>query len=203
MRLRLFAPLFLLAGLPGVAHAHAAFAGAGDFYAGALHPLTSPEHILLLLVCGLLLGQQGRQRTTFGLAWFPLAALAGAMLAQRFEVGLDLLWWVVGMAMIFGALLALALPLPRPVLWLLVVAAGGLYGLANGAAREGQMAVYPFVAGVVLAAFIVLAYLLAVADGLWQVRVGWVQIALRVLGSWAVAISMLVLTLAARGWVNL
>ena len=201
MRYRRWIAVFLL--MPGMAHAHAAFVGAGDFYAGALHPLTSPEHILLLLVCGLWLGQQGRSRSTFSLAWFPLAALAGAFWSQRFDSAPDITSWVVAVALLMGALLALAKALPRSVLLLLVLLAGGVYGFANGGAREGQMAVYPFIAGVVLAAFLVLAYLLVIADHLWRQPAGWIRIALRVLGSWAVAISMLTLTLAARGMVSL
>ncbi len=169
------------------------------FYAGALHPLTSPEHLLILLVFGVLLGQQAG--ASLGLAWFALAALVGALLADRvaFDAGRGVLW----LAVLGGAALAAARPLPRWILYTLVLAAGALYGLANGGAREGQMALYPFVAGVVLVAFLVLAYLLQVGQGLWNLPLGWVRIGLRVLGSWSVAICLMVLALAARGKVAL
>ncbi|KPC50560.1 HupE/UreJ family protein [Amantichitinum ursilacus] len=196
MRRRLLIALLLC---PGLAQAHAAFVGAGDFYAGALHPLTSPEHLLLLLVFGLLLGQQGR--ASLGLAWFALSALAGALLADR--VGVDAGSGVLLLALLGGAALAVARPLPRLALWALVVAAGALYGLANGAAREGQMALYPFTAGVVLVAFLALAYLLQAAQRLWNLPVSWVKVGVRVLGSWTVAIGLMVLALAARGKVVL
>ncbi|WP_432719568.1 HupE/UreJ family protein [Jeongeupia wiesaeckerbachi] len=189
----------LLPGLwPAMANAHAAFAGAGDFYAGALHPLTSPEHVMLLLALGLLAGQNGRQRAAFLLAVFPLAVLAGAVLAQYWPA--PPYWYAVNVvsAIVTGVLLALARPLPRVLLGGVEASAGLAFGIANGAAIEGQMLASAFVPGIVIVAFLALAYLMAAGDAL--PRRGWVAVALRVAGSWTVAIGVLVLSLADRQW---
>src|ERR1700758_1846732 len=63
------------------AESHAVYQGAGDFYTGMLHLLTSPEHVLPLLVLGALAGQNGMRRCEFVLWAFPAAMAAGACIA--------------------------------------------------------------------------------------------------------------------------
>jgi urease accessory protein len=74
---------FLLAGLalvalsPAAAYAHE-FPGAGDFYGGMLHAITSLDMLLAMVALGLLAGQQGREAALGALGVFPLALLLGA-----------------------------------------------------------------------------------------------------------------------------
>ena len=82
---RLAAPVAIVLGLallPGRAEAHAASAVVGDFYAGALHLLTSPEYLLSLVGLGLLLGSGERDATAEPfLLLLPLALGIGAVLS--------------------------------------------------------------------------------------------------------------------------
>lgn len=205
----MLSPLYRAAGLfpaiafscwPSLAHAHAAFAGAGDFYAGVLHPITSPEHIMLLLAFGLLAGQNSRQRCSFLLAVFPVAVLTGALASQHWQVPQNMLVINVSTVIAAGIFLAIGRQLPRFVLGLFAAVVGIAFGMANGAAIEGQMAPAAFFSGVIAVAFLTLAYLMATGDGLLKLRQGWINIGLRVAGSWTIAIGVLVLSLASRQW---
>lgn len=185
---------------PSLVQAHAAFAGAGDFYAGALHPLTSPEHIMLLLALGMLAGQNERHRCSFLIALFPAAVLVGALVVQYWPAPQSM--FVINVCTVIGAgiLLAAGRPLPRSVLGLFAAFAGITFGMANGSALEGNMLPDAFFAGIVGVAFLALAYLMAVGDALLQLRQGWISIGMRVAGSWTIAIGVLVLSLAGRQW---
>lgn len=185
---------------PSLAHAHAAFAGAGDFYAGVLHPLTSPEHIMLLLALGLLAGQNQRRRCSFLIALFPAAVLAGALAVQYWPAPQNMFVINVCTVIAAGSLVAAGRPLPRIALGLFAAFAGVTFGMANGSALEGNMLPAAFFAGIVVVAFLVLAYLMALGDALLRLRQGWISIGLRVAGSWTIAIGVLVLSLAGRQW---
>lgn len=65
--------------LPREASAHLVNTDVGAFYAGMIHPLTSAEHLLPILVLALLASQWGKRAARFTLLAFPLAALAGAL----------------------------------------------------------------------------------------------------------------------------
>ena len=67
-----------LAPLPAFAHP---MKGVGDFYAGMLHPVTTIETALPIVVLSLLAGQQRREAAINVLAAFPGGLLFGAMLA--------------------------------------------------------------------------------------------------------------------------
>jgi len=58
----------LLLSLPATADAHTAISGVGDFFGGALHPLMTPTHLLVLLALGLLAAQHSSLRGSIGLA---------------------------------------------------------------------------------------------------------------------------------------
>lgn len=187
---------------PSLAHAHAAFAGIGDFYAGVLHPISSPEHIMLLLALGLLAGQNGRQRCSFLLAVFPVAVLAGAIVSRHWPVPQSMFAISVSTVIAAGIFLAIGRQLPRSMLGLFAAFAGITFGMANGSAIEGQMAPAAFFSGMTAVAFLTLAYLMAAGDGLLRLRQGWINIGLRVAGSWTIAIGVLVLSLASRQWLT-
>ncbi|WP_211452663.1 HupE/UreJ family protein [Collimonas antrihumi] len=189
-----------LSAWPSLAHAHAAFVGIGDFYAGVLHPITSPEHIMLLLALGLLAGQNGRQRCCFLLAVFPVAVLAGAIVSRHWMVPQSMFAINVSTVIAAGIFLAIGRQQPRSVLGLFAAFAGITFGMANGSAIEGQMAPAAFFSGMTAVAFLTLAYVTAAGDSLLRLRQGWINIGLRVAGSWAIAIGVLVLSLASRQW---
>ena len=179
------------------AHAHSAAKGIGDFYAGALHPLTSLEHLLPFLAFGILAGQQG-QKAEPVLAAFSIALLVGAVLS---------LWlpgtpWIsvanLASSVVFGALVALARPLPAALFYAIAIVFGLTHGFANGEGIAEGGKPWLFIPGVALAGLVVTAYGLITTDWLLRRKTGWITIALRVAGSWIAAIGILVLALSGR-----
>ncbi|KAF0811990.1 hypothetical protein IGB42_03532 [Andreprevotia sp. IGB-42] len=188
----------VLLGSSSSCFAHAALQGAGDFYAGALHPLTSPEHMLPLLLTGLLAGQNGHKRMSFTLLLLPLALAAGAVMALLLP-GLPGAFLVaMVLSVLLGALLAWARPLPIAVTAPLVLLCGVVVGYANGSAISADIHPAIFIAGLMAAGLLLQAYGMALISWLLTLPWGWVGIAVRVLGSWSIAIGLLVLTLSHR-----
>jgi urease accessory protein len=190
------AALCLLA-IPTHGYAHTAAKGAGDFYAGLLHPVTALEHILPFVTLGLLAGQQGAKAQGTVLV-FALTLMAGAALAL----------WVpsvpyVGLvnilsAVLLGGLVAAAWRLPLVLLYGMTVLFGLSHGFANGTAMSEGLKPYLFIPGVGLAGLLATAYGMITADFLLRQKANWMHIAVRVAGSWIAAIGILVLATSAR-----
>ena len=184
------AALLLLA-LP--AQAHAPVEGIGEFYAGLLHPLVVPSHLLTVIGLGLVIGQQAHEELGRALATFGFALLIGLLLA---EVG-----WLVALApsgllalaLVAGMLVAAALGLPGPALKLLLLAGGLLLGLDTASDGPAGFAGLVLLAGAWLGAVLAIFYIGWLAR--WLER-PWTRIGVRVLGSWTAASAVLVLALA-------
>jgi urease accessory protein len=179
------------------AHAHSAAKGIGDFYAGALHPLTSLEHLLAFLAFGILAGQQG-QRAEPVLGAFCLSLLVGGALSVWLPDAPWLSLPNVASSIVFGGLVALSRPLPQPLFHAAAVLFGLSHGFTNGEGMADGGKPYLFIPGVALAGLVVTAYGLITTDWLLRRRAGWIRIAVRVAGSWIAAIGILVLAVATR-----
>jgi urease accessory protein len=183
------AALGTLAPLPAFAHP---MQGVGDFYAGMLHPVITLETVLPLVALSLLAGQQQRETAIHLLAAFPASLIAGALLATQgnapSRLGVVQLTLTAG----FGIMVAMAHRMPS---WLLLVLGTGLgisVGWANAAEVFGQVSRFRFVAGLAVVGLLLLAY----GNGLVRnLKREWTQIAVRVVGSWIAAVSVLVLGL--------
>lgn len=182
--------------LPGLAWAHSPIKGLDNFYAGLLHPVFVPAHLLSILVLGVLLGQQGAQRVQVAIVACLVALLVGlaaSVPAAAISVEVPLL----AFAAVSGALVALARPLPVPA----IAALGGVVTLLVGvdSAQEGLSGRGWLAAmlGSAIAAYLLLLYAMVFAE--WFGRREWQRIGLRILGSWAAASALLVLSLALRG----
>ncbi|MBC8752232.1 urease accessory protein [Paraburkholderia sp. WC7.3g] len=180
------------------AEAHAVYQGAGDFYAGMLHPLMSPEHVLPMLVLGALAGQNGLKRCEFVLWAFPAAMAAGASTALSFPDLHGIFLFNLVSAVLLGSLLAAAFTLPSWLILILAVVFGQSHGYANGSAIIGQIRPGVFIAGMAFASFILTAYTVAATSFLLRLRPTWIAIAVRVAGSWVAAIGLLALSLSQR-----
>lgn len=100
------APLALLLLLwPCETWAHSPIRGVGTFYAGFLHPLLIPAHLLALVALGLWLAQQQPGGRRVAIAGFALALLPALALAPQ----LDGIWQ--GLLVLLAALLTGALAL--------------------------------------------------------------------------------------------
>ena len=182
---------------PQVASAHGSLAGGGGFYAGLEHPFLAWEHTILLIGLGLVLGGVGRFAARLplwsllvglglGLAFAPLPGLAGA--------GPAVLLLAVGT----GAALVLGLRLPVAVLAVLALCCGAAVGLDTGVPPPPNMTaveVYAPYLGVVVGVCLIVLNAMAVASV--AVRPPF-TIAVRMAGSWIIAIALMVLALHVR-----
>lgn len=177
---------------PGMAQAHSPIAGIGVFYNALLHPLMVPGHALVLVGLCLALGQQGRPAARLGLLvlWGAFAVGLGAAKAGQFaappEGGLLVL------AAILGTTVAFAAPLPRWLVGTASVVAGLVLGLDSAPDPASQydtaLALSGIFCGIALASTII-------AGTCLTLQKAWMRIGIRVMGSWIVAASVLVLTL--------
>ncbi len=180
-------------------HAHAMSASMNHFNAGFVHPLTAFEHVLAFAAVGLLIGQHGLQKAQFLILIFPLAVALGAAGARALP-GLPLVAATNLVSLIlFGALTALAKPLPHAALLAFCCAFGLTHGYANGSATTAQTSMLAFAAGLFAATFLVVAYGAAAAQYLLQRKISWIDIAVRVAGSWIAAIGLMALAIGMRG----
>lgn len=177
---------------PSTAEAHLVTTGLGPVYDGISHVLMSPDDLLPIVVLGCFAGLNGPQasrRTLFAvtLAW-SVGGVAG------FVVGGTHLPMALPAAsfLVLGGLTAADLRLSPGVVGALAAAVGLLHGWLNGAGiAESQREALGLV-GIVSALFVVVALTAAFVVSL---RAPWTRIAVRVGGSWAVAIGLLML-----GW---
>jgi ABC-type nickel/cobalt efflux system permease component RcnA/hydrogenase/urease accessory protein HupE len=150
--------------LPTTVHAHLVNTDVGEFYGGMMHPVTSAEHLLPILVLALLGGQCGKQAARATLFAFPAALLAGTVIGSvsppyGFLAPLNLII-LLGL----GMLLALnnRLPAMGPTAMALLA---GITGLVLGYRSGTDMAVaqvaFQFVPGVALTGFILVALIAA------------------------------------------
>gem|GEM_PF-348941 len=180
------AAALLLAASPAWAHGTS---NLGDFYSGLAQPVFHLVSLLLLLTLGLSAAQMPEgQRLEMPLA-FSVGTLAGAFagLAGVAVPGTEGV--VQGGTLCLGILVAARWRLPLPAALL----AGGLLGLAQGhfgtfGDREtvGRPLLYALGQG--LAPVLLASWFVALAD---RFQAAWLQIAIRVAGSWIATIALL------------
>ena len=196
--IRFFCFLAATAFAAGPAGAHGTLAGGGGFYAGAAHPFLAWEHLLLLIALGLILGRPPRAPGRVPIAVLALALGAGLALASREVVWPAAAPVILISAMLGGGVLALSLALPVAVRAVFAAAAGLAIGLDTGVpvpqVGAGPVALLPF-AGVVVGVFLIVLNTMALASV--AVRPPF-SIAIRVAGSWIVAVALMVLALELR-----
>ncbi|WP_024511234.1 HupE/UreJ family protein [Bradyrhizobium sp. ARR65] len=177
------------------AEAHIAASRLGDFYAGALHPLTDLQDIILWGAMGVLAGSLGAATGRWLVLVFPLGLLAGLVLGQSF--GVASMWATVDAAMmlVLGLLLAAATRIPTGLLCALAFALALIRGAANASDLGPETDRLLFAAGLACAGYaaITLAMALALAfRGLdSSPSTSWQKIALRALGGWIAAIGLM------------
>ena len=175
-------------------HAHGTVAGTTTFVAGLLHPLTALEHVLPLIALGMLAGQRGLRAGEALLVAFPVAFASGTLAGSAITALPELASVNAFTGLVVGCLVALALALPRTLLYVLVGTIGAIHGLSNGAA--GEQVVPAFIAGATLASTLVFAYAFALTDRALRRTTQWIPVAVRTLGSWIAAFGILTLALS-------
>lgn len=183
-----------LALLAAPAEAHIVSARLGDFYAGALHPLTGLEDLVQWLALGLLAGSQPPERARWVVPAFPLGLLLGVLL-MRSGHGWPALPLVDAAGMVLlGALLALAAAVPGAALAGLAALLGVLRGGANTSDLGDAADPTLFACGLLLSGYAVATLAGGGAMMFRRLAPGWPVIALRACGSWIVAVGLMFAT---------
>jgi urease accessory protein len=178
------------------AHAHLMNTGFGPFYDGLTHLFLTPEDLLPVIALALLAGLRGPRfgrAVLFALpaAWL-VGSLAGLLLAPQVTQPVGETIFTIAL----GAFLAADCPLPLAVVGGLAILLGLLHGGLNGAELPKANASGQISAAGVAAALVVVVSLLAGQAA--SLRVPWTRVAVRVAGSWIVAIGLLMLGWAMR-----
>lgn len=184
-----------VAAVPTAALAHAPIPGIGSFYSGALHPFVVPAQLMCIVCLGLLLGQRGLAASgRAAVAWIAGAALGTAAASAAGAPDTDR--WLLGFTLVIGITVATVWRIRD---WL-VIALAGAAGLALGlgSAPDGLVgnAKWASLAGTWIGASIGVPWFASVVDAATR---PWMKIGVRVLASWLVASSMLVLALSFVG----
>jgi len=180
--------LGLLVLSPVEAQAHLVTTGLGPFYDGISHFTLTPDDILPVLALALLAGLSGPSGGRAALFVLPVAWLAGGLLGLSRSSELSMPALTASTLLGLGALVALDRKLPLGLVAGLAAALGLFHGYLNGTAKLGALGL----SGVAATLFVVVALVAAFVVSL---RAPWSRMAVRVAGSWLVAISMLML-----GW---
>jgi len=184
----LFFPLF--------ANAHILNEKFGDFYAGVLHPLTAPEHILTMIALSLLIIQQRKDlhnaQKPLILFWIMIAI--GAISAMVIKLPL-IEFFNLFSATIFGILVALNRDFNIKILHTIILFFGFTHGYANGEVITDKIIFYYYLFGVLIAISIFMLYFAGITNFLLTKKYKWSKIAIRVAGSWIAAIGMIAIAI--------
>lgn len=174
--------------------AHAPIQGIGTFYNGLLHPVLVPEHLLLIVGVGLLLGQHDRQSSPYGwfvfVVTFCVALAAGHVFGAAIPQPLLLI-----LALVAGGCVALERSLGVWLLVMIMAAAGLAIGLDSRPDGIPPREIWLAQTGTAIGGVLLLSYVGGTAISLTR---PWQRIAIRAAGSWAAASAVIVLSLTGQ-----
>ena len=178
--------------LPATSHAHLMTTGLGPFYDGVSHFALTPEDLLPALAMALLAGQGGPRTGRLALFALPGAWLLGGLLGIALPTISSATALTTVSFLALGGLVAADARLRPEWVTALALFVGLLHGYLNGAAMSQAKLGALGLVGIVSTLFVVVALAAALVVVL---RAPWARIAVRVAGSWIVAIGLLLL-----GW---
>lgn len=173
------------------AGAHIVSSRLGDFYAGAAHPLTSLQDVILWTALGVLAGTQPAARARWLVAVFPAGLVAGLLLGLAGGVTNGVATVDAGCMIALGGLTAAAVRLPGPTLAAIALALGLIRGAANAGGAGPDTNTVLFAAGFAVAGYSAITLLTAAVLTFQRPAAGWRSIALRAGGSWIAAIGIM------------
>jgi hydrogenase/urease accessory protein HupE len=180
-----------LALLPGSAEAHLVTTGLGPIYDGVSHVLMSPEDLIPIVAMAMFAALNGRQAGRRSLFALTASWLAGG--GAGYIIGQPVASAATTFSiLLLGALTAADARMPPRLVTCLAIAVGLLHGWLNGAGIAAAQREPGGLVGIAIATFVVVALVAATVVSL---RAAWMRIAVRVVGSWVMAIGLLML-----GW---
>jgi urease accessory protein len=190
---RIFTAVALLFAGMRPADAHIVSSRLGDFYAGALHPLTDLQDLILWTALGVLAGSVGAPKGRWLVLIFPLGLLSGLMSAHVFgelAAGTAL---NAAMILLLGLLLAAALRIPTLLLCVFAFGLAVVRGAANASDLIPQTDLMLFAAGLACAGYaaITLVMALTVTFRRADSPMAWQGIAIRAFGGWIAAVGVM------------
>ena len=195
--LRRIAPAALaLLLLPATSHAHLVNTGLGPFYDGVSHFALTPEDLLPALAIALLAGQRGSRAGRLTLFALSAAWLAGGLVGLAFPSISSATALTTLSFLALGGLVAGEAPLRAEWVSGPSLALGLLHGYLNGSAMSQAKLGTLGLVGIVATLFVTVALAAALVVAL---RASWARVAVRVAGSWIVAIGLLLLGWSLRG----
>ena len=181
---------------PLPAHAHTPIEGLGTFYSHLLHPLSVLSHALLLISVGIMLGQQGRARARRALMVLAGAFMFGLAAESSTSINIVREPMLILAALTIGAAVSLDWRLPDLATSSLAAYSGLLVGLDSGPGLAGLRETALATAGVTMG---VMYLTTTIAGALVALDKPWQRVGIRIVGSWIVAVSILVLALSIVG----
>lgn len=182
------------------AQAHIVTSRLGDFYAGALHPLTDLQDIVLWLAMGVLAGSLGAARGRWLVLVFPLGLLAGLVLDRIFGVPSAGPAADAGIMLALGLLLAAAARIPMALLCAMAFGLAAMRGAANATDFAPETDRLLFAAGLACAGYAAITLTMALTLAFRRPDAGpsmeWRGIAIRAFGGWIAAIGLMMVGFA-------
>jgi urease accessory protein len=162
-----------------------------------LQPVTVLQSLLALIAAGLLCRQQPKLLLNHALALVLGLGLTAGLAAEVYLTqSHGQLIYALALAAVAGGLVALAHPLPAYVIFLFVLGLGVAIGANLSSETTDWSDLIQTLVGAFLGTLVVLHFLTTVGSPSAD---NWQQIGERVIGSWILAIAVMVLALNARG----
>jgi len=177
-------------------HAHLVNTGFGPFDDGLTHLFVTPEDLLPVIALALLAGLRGPRFGRAVLFALPVAWMVGSTIGLLLAPPITLSLAQTILTIALGLLLATESRLSLASADVLAILLGLLHGLLSGSELPKASWSSPIsVVGVEVALFVAVSLLAGQAS---VVHVPWARVAVRVAGSWIVAIGLLMLGWAMR-----
>jgi urease accessory protein len=177
------------------ADAHIAASRLGDFYAGALHPLTDLQDLILWGALGLLAGSLGASKGRWLVLVFPLGLLAGLVLGPALGIISAGPLTDAGTMVVLGLVLATEMRIPASLLCAMALGLALLRGAANAGGLGPETNRLLFAAGLAGAGYAAITLAIALTLAFRGVDAGtpvpWRSVAIRAVGSWIAAIGLM------------
>ncbi len=184
-----------LIGAAPAADAHIVASRLGDFYAGALHPLTDLQDLILWIALGVLAGSLGAAKGRWLVLVFPLGLLAGLVLGLTSGGVSARPVADAGMVVVLGLLLAANVRIPTAPLCAAALGLAMMRGAANSGDVGSEANRLLFAAGLASAGYAAITLAMAVTLAFRGTdadpSIAWRGIAIRAFGSWIAAIGLM------------